>query len=72
MKRMRCNGKYTELLGRDGDIAERARWLTWTRIRGSVWPIVSLLTEKSLYKALTYMYLCYSIETSDVEVRQYS
>ena len=26
--------------------------------------------EASLYKALTY--LCYSLETSDVEVRQYS
>ena len=34
---------YGKLLGRDGDVAERARWLTLTRIPGSVWPIVSLL-----------------------------
>ena len=39
-----CNGKYTEnVLGRDRDVAERARWLTLTRIPGSGWPIVSLL-----------------------------
>ena len=59
---------YGKLLGRDGD---DVRWLTWTPIPGSVWPIVSHLyiTEKK-YKALTY--LCYSLETSDVEVRQYS
>ena len=46
MKRIHimCNGKvYRKLLGRDGDVAERARWLTLTRIPGSVWPIVSLL-----------------------------
>ena len=36
-----------------------------------VWPIISFfITEKSLYNALTY--LCYTLETSDVEVRQYS
>ena len=27
----------SKLLGRDGDVAERARWLTWTHIPGSVW-----------------------------------
>ena len=36
-----CNGKYTEKCWTD--VAERARWLTLTRIPGSVWPIVSLL-----------------------------
>ena len=52
MKRT-CNGTYTENCY--GDVA---RWLTLTRIPGSI------------CKALTY--LGYSIETSNVEVRQYS
>ena len=34
---------YGKLLGTDRNVAERARWLTWTRIPGSIWPIVSLL-----------------------------
>ena len=70
MNTLRVTESIRKLLGRDGDVAERAHWFTLTRIPGSVWPTVSLLyiTEKSLYKALTY--LCCSIETSDVEVRQ--
>ena len=35
-----CNGTYTENCW--ADVVERARWLTLTRVPGSVWPIVSL------------------------------
>ena len=60
-----------KLLGRDGDVAERARWLTLTRIPGSIWPIaIAFYNREKPMKALTY--LCYSVGTSDVEVRQYS
>ena len=63
-----CNGKYTENCW-----AEISRWLTLTRIPGSVWPIVSLglafyNREKPIQRVT---YLCYSVGTSDVEVRQY-
>ena len=39
-------GKYTENCRADPEtetFVERARWLTLTRVPGSVWPIVSLL-----------------------------
>ena len=43
MKRIHitCNRMYTEI-GRDGDVAERARRLTLIRIPGSIWPTVTL------------------------------
>ena len=62
---LRVTESIRKIAGRDRDVA---RWLTLTRIPGSVWPIASL-TEKTLYKALTYL-VCYSVGTSDVEVRQ--
>ena len=67
MKRIHitCNGKYTENCWAETETSPKE-----LAGLGSVWPIFSLfITEKSLYKALTY--LCYSVETSNVEVRQF-
>ena len=43
-----CNGKYMDNCWTES-VAKRARWLTLTRILGSVWPIVSLLQPRKAY-----------------------
>ena len=50
---LRVTESIRKLLGRDRDVAKRVRWLTLTRIPGSIWPTVSLLYTCIIEKNFT-------------------